>query len=100
MSLYIDSWIISSTYQNVVLNLLYQFWYRFLWMECWPFHSYHSILTKIWKKEKYFEAFGIGISLTEIADIEENDKLPITNENSTSTSILDQINTGLEQLNV
>ena len=59
----------------------------------------HSIRTipfvpKYEKKEKYFEAFGIGISLTEITDIEENDKLPITNENSTSTSILDQINPG------
>ena len=52
------------------------------------------------KKEKDFETFEIGISLIENTDIEENDKLPITNENSTSTSILDQINAGLKQLNV
>ena len=52
------------------------------------------------KEEKDFETFEIGISLIENTDIEENDKLPITNENSTSTSILDQINAGLKQLNV
>ena len=59
-----------------------------------------SIRPKYEKKEKDFETFEIGISLIENTDIEENDKLPITNENSTSTSILDQINAGLKQLNV
>ena len=60
------------------------------------FHSYQNMK----KNEKDFETFGIDTSLTEIMDIEENDKLPTTNENSTSTSILDQINAGLEQLNI
>ena len=65
------------------------------WSQCNKCNSPSSIHTKVWKKEKDFETFGIGISLTKITDIE-----PITNENRTSTSILDRINTGLEQLNV
>ena len=65
------------------------------WSQCNKCNSPSSIQTKVRKKEKDFETFGIGISLTKITDIE-----PITNENRTSTSILDRINTGLEQLNV
>ena len=82
---------------ELIVSILVSFFYEW--------NADHSIRTiplvpKYEKKEKYFEAFGIGISVTEITDIKENDKLPITNENSTSTSILDQINAGLEQLNV
>ena len=57
------------------------------------FHSYQNM------KKKDFETFGIDISLTEVTDIEENDKLPITIENSTSTSILDQINGEMQDEN-
>ena len=89
---------------NNIINIpkcTVKFWHRFFinemmiaikQMQLSIFHSYQNMK----KMKKNFETFGIGISLTKVTDTEKNDKLSITIENSTSTSILDEINAEMQ----